>query len=102
MRVPPSFTRTDTFFTCTTLFRSLLGATLELDAMLAVLAVIGPLGIEVRLHFELVFAGLGGGDRGIHALDPGPFPGPACEAVRRGRGVGCFGDRKSTRLNSRH
>src|SRR3546814_6024079 len=83
----------------------LLGAALELDAMLAILAVICPLGVEVRLHLQLVFTGLGGGDRHIHALHPGPLARPACKAVRRGRGVGCFGtcqDRKSTRLNSSH
>src|SRR3546814_2208852 len=77
----------------------LLGAALELDAMLAILAVICPLGVEVRLHLQLVFTGLGGGDRNIHALHPGPFARPACKAVRRGRGVGCFGTSTRTRFD---
>src|SRR5690606_16904039 len=69
----------------------ILAAALEPDAMLAVLAVIGALGVEIRLHLELVFAGFGGGDRDIHALDAGPFSRPAREAVRRGRGIDRFG-----------
>src|SRR3546814_13027335 len=91
LRRPPRSTRTDPLVPYTTLFRSLAGkifeagvvavgaiggeglaAAFELDAMLAVMAFISALGVEIRLHFQLVMFGLG----------------------RR--------DRKSTRLNSSH
>src|SRR3546814_1201039 len=53
-----------------------LAAALELDAVLAVMAFIGALGVEVRLHVQLVMLGLGRGDGDVHALDPRPFTGP--------------------------
>src|SRR3546814_6799642 len=135
IRRPPRSTLTDTLFPYTTLFRSRLlagkifeagvvavgaiegeglAAAFELDAMLAVMAFISALGVEIRLHFQLVMFGLGRGDGDVQALDPRPFPGPTREAMRRGRRIG-FGidrrggvdrrrrlDRKSTRLNSSH
>src|SRR3546814_4548491 len=45
-----------------------LAAALELDAVLAVMAFIGALGVEVRLHVQLVMPGLGRGDGDVHAL----------------------------------
>src|SRR3546814_9584380 len=56
--------------------------TCALPILLAVMAFIGALGVEVRLHVQLVMLGLGRGDGDVHALDPRPFPGPTREAMR--------------------
>src|SRR3546814_10307291 len=59
-----------------------------------VMAFISALGVEIRLHFQLVMFGLGRGDGDVQALDPRPFPGPTREAMRRGRRIGFGIDRR--------
>src|SRR3546814_19642643 len=71
-----------------------LAAALELDAVLAVMAFIGAIGVEVRLHVPLVILGLGrrGGD--VRALAPRPFPGPHRESLPRGSRIVFWLDRR--------
>src|SRR3546814_3177715 len=68
--------------------------------MLAVMAFISALGVEIRLHFQLVMFGLGRGDGDVQALDPRPFPGPTREAMRRGSRIGFRSEEHTSELQS--